>query len=123
MTATLVAPGIERRDDRGRAIAGTRITLLDVLRYRDQGWPTARIRDWFRLTDEQIATALGYIAANEEAKAAEYAEYRREGEELRRYHEAWLAEHLRAVADRPRTPEQEALRARFEEWKARRCRA
>jgi len=119
VTATLVAPGIERRSDRGLAIEGTRITLFDVMGYLKQEWPPRLIRDWLNLTDEQIAAALAYIAEHGVELATEYEQLLQDGEELRRYYESRQAELMRSIANRPRTPEEQVLRARLEEAKAR----
>jgi uncharacterized protein (DUF433 family) len=119
MTIVAVAPGIVRRSDRGLAIDGTRITLFDVMGYLRQEWPPNLIRDWLDLTDEQIAAAMTYIAEHGDELAAAYEQMLQEGEELRRHYEARQAELMRAVANRPRTPEEAALRARLEEAKAR----
>ena len=50
--------------ERGRTIAGTRITLYDVMDYVMDQYPPKFIQGLFELTEEQINTALAYIEAN-----------------------------------------------------------
>ena len=54
--------------DRGRGpeIAGTRITVYDILDYSQQGWHHSSIALWFNLSSKEVLTALRYI---EEATA------------------------------------------------------
>ena len=49
------------RTERGLTIAGTRITLYDVMDYVTDGWPPKLIRDRLGLSDRQIAEAISYI--------------------------------------------------------------
>lgn len=63
-----MAPGSNRqsaiiRTERGLTIAGTRITLYDVMDYVTAQYPPKFIRSLFDLTEEQINTALVYIDA------------------------------------------------------------
>ena len=57
---------------RGPEIAGTRITVFDVLDYRKHGWHRDRIAALFRLSSAQIQAALDYIDAHSEEVMAEY---------------------------------------------------
>jgi hypothetical protein len=50
MTATLVAPGIERRSDRGLAIAGIRLTLYEIMDLVKAGWSSEEILEFYPLT-------------------------------------------------------------------------
>jgi uncharacterized protein (DUF433 family) len=118
MTATLVAPGIERRSDRGLAIAGTRLTLYEIMDVVKAGWSSEKILELYPLTAEQLQDAYNYFATHGEEFEAEYQEVVRYSEELERYYRAKQEDILRAAANRPRTPEEAALRARFEAQKA-----
>ena len=51
------------RTERGLTIAGTRITLYDVMDYVTAQYPPKFIRGIFNLTDAQIDAALAYIEA------------------------------------------------------------
>ena len=48
------------RTERGLTIAGTRITLYDVMDYVRAQYPSKFIRGLFNLTNEQINAALTY---------------------------------------------------------------
>jgi uncharacterized protein (DUF433 family) len=60
--------------DRGRGpeIAGTRITVYDVMDYRKHGWHRDRIAGQFLLSSEQIQAALDYIDAHKEEVQRDY---------------------------------------------------
>ena len=118
MTATLVAPGIERRSDRGLAIAGLRLTLYEIMDLVKENWSPEKILSFYPLSAEQLQAAYDYFAAHGEEFEAEYQRVVRESEEMERYYRAKQAEREHAIANRPRTPEEAALRARFEELKA-----
>jgi uncharacterized protein (DUF433 family) len=61
--------------DRGRGpeIAGTRITVYDVLDYYQDGWPATRIAVHFRLSSDQVLAAIRYIETHRAEVMAEYA--------------------------------------------------
>jgi uncharacterized protein (DUF433 family) len=60
--------------DRGRGpeIAGTRITVYDVMDYLKHGWHRDRIAALFSLSSDQVQAALDYIASHEVEVSAEY---------------------------------------------------
>jgi uncharacterized protein (DUF433 family) len=60
--------------DRGRGpeIAGTRITVFDVMDYLKDGWHRDRIAALFRLASRDIQAAIDYIAAHRDEVEAEY---------------------------------------------------
>ena len=60
--------------DRGRGpeIAGTRITVYDVMDYYKHGWHRDRIAVLFRLSSRDIQAAIDYIEAHKEEVLAEY---------------------------------------------------
>jgi uncharacterized protein (DUF433 family) len=66
----MVAQIIDR--GRGPEIAGTRITVYDVMDYRKHGWHRDRIAAQFRLSSDQIQAALDYIDAHEQEVAEAY---------------------------------------------------
>jgi len=49
------------RTESGLTIAGTSITLYDVIDHLKAQYPPKFIRDVFNLTDEQLRAALSYI--------------------------------------------------------------
>ena len=61
--------------DRGRGpeIAGTRITVFDVMDYLKEGWHRDRIANLFRLSSRDIQSAIDYTEQHrEEVEAAYY---------------------------------------------------
>lgn len=60
------------RTGKGLTIAGTRITLYDVLDYAHQDWPPRRIAEWLHLSPQEVDAALAYIASHRAEVEAEY---------------------------------------------------
>jgi uncharacterized protein (DUF433 family) len=60
--------------DRGRGpeIAGTRITVYDILDYHKQGWHHTRIAATLRLSSAQVLAAVRYIEEHKEEVLANY---------------------------------------------------
>ena len=60
--------------DRGRGpeIAGTRITVFDVMDYLREGWHRDRIASLFRLSSRDIQAAIDYIEQHREEVEADY---------------------------------------------------
>ena len=108
------------RTERGLTIAGTRITLYDVMDFLKAQYPPKLIRDKFNLTNEQIDAALSYIEVNRSQVEAEYQEVLVTREEIRQYWEERNREHFARIATMPRKPGQEILWAKLEEQKAKR---
>jgi len=52
------------RTERGLTIAGTRITIYDIMDYVTAQYPPKFIRGLFDLTEQQINDALTYIEEN-----------------------------------------------------------
>lgn len=75
------------RTERGLTIAGTRITLYDVMDYVTAQYPPKFIQGLFELTDEQINAAFVYIEANRATVEAEYQMVLQEAEALQRYYD------------------------------------
>ena len=57
---------------RGPEIAGTRITVFDVMDYLKQGWHRDRIAALFRLSSRDVQAAMDYIETHREEVEAEY---------------------------------------------------
>ncbi len=106
------------RTERGLSIDGTRMTLYDVMDFVKADYPPHLIQDRLLLSDEQFEVALRYIDEHRDEVEAEYAQILHEAEESRRYWDAHNREHLARQANRLRTPEQVALKEKFEKWKA-----
>src|SRR5712691_5646441 len=107
------------RTERGLSVAGTRITLYDVMDYVTAGWPPKLIRDRLNLTDQQVADVLEYINTHRAEVEAEYQQVLQSAEEARRYWEERNEDRLAEIAAMPPKPGQEELRAKLEEWKSR----
>jgi uncharacterized protein (DUF433 family) len=108
------------RTDRGLSIDGTRMMLYDVMDFFTLGYPRDAIRDRLLLTDAQIDAALQYIHEHRAEVETEYRQILQEAEENRRYWEERLREHLARNPRPPMSPEQAALRAKFDAMKAQR---
>lgn len=107
------------RTERGLTIAGTRITLYDVMDYLTASYSPKLIRDKLNITDEQINAALSYIEVHRAEVEAEYQEVLQTAEEIRQYWEERNREHLVRIVAMPLKPGQEALRAKLKAWKER----
>ena len=66
MGATIINRG------RGPAIAGTRITVYDVVDYLQEGWRYDQIAGLFRLPPDDIQAAIEYIEDHKEAVMTTY---------------------------------------------------
>jgi len=106
------------RTERGLSIAGTRITLYDVMEYLLAGWPPESIRHRLDLTEQQMRDAVAYIDTHRAEVEAEYQTVLQNAQEIRRYWEERNRERLNHIASQPPKPEQEALRKKLQEWKA-----
>jgi len=106
------------RTERGLTIAGTRITLYDVLDYLHAGWPRKLIRDRLDLTEQQVADALVYIDIHKAEVEAEYQEVCQTAQEIQQYWEEQGRERLAQIAAQPPKPGQEAFRTKLQGWKA-----
>jgi uncharacterized protein (DUF433 family) len=109
MTEAIHRPPTVVRTSRGLSIAGTRITLYDVMDYVQAGWPPKLIRDRLNLTDQQVTDALAYIAEHRAAVEAEYQQVLEQAEENRRYWEERNRERLAQIAALPPKPEHTAI--------------
>jgi uncharacterized protein (DUF433 family) len=105
------------RERGGLFIAGTRITLYDIMDYVLEGWSPQRIQSWFNLTDEQIRDALCYIEENRAEVEAEYQSVLEYAEEIRQYWEERNQERFAQIAAMPREPGQEELWAKLDAQK------
>jgi uncharacterized protein (DUF433 family) len=106
------------RTERGLSIAGTRITLYDIMDYVTAQYPPKFIRGLFDLTEAQINSALAYIEANRADVEAEYQMVLKEAEELRLYYEEKNRDLIARIAAQPPKPGEEAIRAKLQAAKA-----
>jgi uncharacterized protein (DUF433 family) len=106
------------RTERGLTIAGTRITLYDVMDHLVAGWTPKLILNWLPLTEAQLNAALSYIDANRTEVEAEYQTVLQEAQQMREYWEEQNRERLTEIAHLPPKPGQEEIHAKLQAWKA-----
>ena len=106
------------RTERGLTIAGTRITLYDVMDYVTAQYPPKFIRSLFNLTESQISAALTYIQANPAEVEAEYQIVLQEAAELQKYYEEQNRELITKIAKMPPPPGREAAWEKLQAQKA-----
>ncbi len=105
------------RTERGLTIAGTRITLYDVMDYLTSGGSPKLIRDWLPLTEEQLEAALTYIELHRSEVEAEYQTVLQTAQEIQEYWEDKNRERLARIADLTPRPGQEEIHAKLQAWK------
>lgn len=106
--------------ERGLTIAGTRITLYDVMDYVTAQYPPKFIQGLFELTDAQIEAAISYIETHRVEVEAEYQQILREAEELRQYYDEQNRERVARAATQPPKPGTEAAWAKLNAARAKR---
>ena len=119
MTSVSNKPSAIIRTERGLTIAGTRITLYDVMDYVTAQYPAQFIRSLFDLTEDQINTALSYIEKNWAEVDAEYQVVLKETQELRQYYEEENRELFARISTLPPPPGLEAAWEKLQASKAR----
>lgn len=108
------------RTERGLTIAGTRITVYDVMDHLKAQYPPKFIRDVFNLTDEQIRAVLDYIELHRTEVEAEYREILQIATETRQYWEEQNRDRFARIAAAPPRTGYEAVRAKLRERRAQR---
>lgn len=108
------------RTERGMTIAGTRITLYDVMDYVMAQYPPKFIQGLFDLTEDQISAALTYIETHRAEVEAEYQQVLEGAEELRKYYEEQNRERVARSAAKPPKPGTEAAWEKLRAAKAKR---
>ncbi|MGB3264600.1 MAG: DUF433 domain-containing protein [Microcoleus sp.] len=119
MTLVSNEPSVIIRTERGLTIAGTRITLYDVMDYVIAQYPPKFIRSLFDLTEDQINAALSYIDTHRAEVDAEYQVVLKETEELRQYYEEQNRDRVARIATLPPPPGLEAAWEKLQVSKAR----
>jgi uncharacterized protein (DUF433 family) len=107
------------RTGRGLTIAGTRITLYQVMDYLKDDWPPHLIQHWLDITEKQMADVIAYIDSHREEVEAEYKLVLREAEEERQYWEERNRARIAEITRMPPKPGQEEIRAKLREAKKR----
>ncbi len=107
------------RTARGLTIAGTRITLYQIMEAIKANQPPASIRDLFRLTLQQMHDVMAYIEKHHEDVEAEYQYVLKLAEEQRLYWEERNRQRFEQVSKIPPKPEDALLWSKLQAWKAR----
>jgi uncharacterized protein (DUF433 family) len=108
------------RTERGLTIAGTRITLYDVMDYVTAQYPPKFIQGLFDLTEAQINVALTYIETNRVEVETEYQQVLKESEELKKYYEEQNHELFAQITTQPPQPGTEVAWEKLRAAKAKR---
>jgi len=107
------------RTNRGLSVAGTRITLYQIMDYVKADRPPSMIREHFRLTVKQTADILQYIKNHREEVETEYQQVLAYADENRRYWEKRKNEHFEKIKSSPPLPGKEQLYAKLRAAKKR----
>jgi len=107
------------RTDHGLSVAGTRITLYQIMDYIKAGNPSSVIRDHFRLTVKQTSDILKYIEIHREEVETEYKQVLDYADEIRQYWEERNRNHLAKIRNTPPEPGREHLYTKLHNAKAR----
>lgn len=118
MTSTTHNPLLIIRTERGLTVAGTRITLYDVMDYWLAQYPPQFIRSLFDFTEDQMNAALAYIEANRSEVEREYQLVLQQAEENRHYWEDRHRELIDQAAHRLPQPGRELLWEKLRAQKA-----
>lgn len=97
------------RTPRGLSIAGTRITLYQIMDYVNAHQPPEVIREHFRLTVKQTGDVLAYIEQHAAEVEAEYQRILAQADEQRQYWQQRNAQRLADIAAHPRNPAHETI--------------
>src|SRR5438270_1674446 len=87
------------RTERGLSIAGTRITLYDVMGYLKAGWLPSLVQHRLSLTAAQWVEAMNYIAEHQQEVEAEYQIVLEHAQANRLYWEARNRDRLSRIAE------------------------
>lgn len=118
MSTPIVSPTSVIRTERGLSIAGTRITLYDVMDYLKADWPPSLIRQWLDLSEQQMADVMMYIDQHRADVEAEYQQVLAYAAEVKRYWEERNRERVARIAMSPPPPGKEAIWAKLQAKKA-----
>ncbi|MDM8537319.1 DUF433 domain-containing protein [Desulfobacterales bacterium HSG17] len=107
------------RTDRGLSIAGTRITLYQIMDYLKAEEPPEVIRDHFRLTIKQTDDVINYIQAHYDEVDKEYRNILIQAEKNKYYWTERNKNRFDEISGLPRKPEHKEIWNKLEKWKAR----
>jgi uncharacterized protein (DUF433 family) len=102
------------RTERGLTIAGTRITLYDVMDYLTEQYPPKFIGAMLDLTAQQVSAALSYIELHRVEVETEYQLVLKEAEALQQHYEVLNRDLFARIAAKPPKPGTEAIYAKLQ---------
>ena len=102
--------------ERGSSIAGTRITLYDVMDYLKVNRSPHHIAHKLGLTTEQIDFAIAYILTHQEQLETEYQACLATQKEIHRYWDEHNRDRFAKIAASSPNPEKAALREKLTAW-------
>lgn len=105
------------RTERGLTIAGTRITLYDIMDHLKAGWTPKQIQNWLPLTEEQLNVALSYIDTHHQEVEAEYQTVLQIASENQKYWEEKNRDRFAYIANLPPQTGKEKIYAKLQAWK------
>lgn len=98
---------------RGLSVAGTRITLYDLMDYVTAGWSAEQMYEALSLSRQQIDAALAYIEAHRREVEADYRRILQRARAEQAYWEERNRERTERIRREPPPPEKAALVARL----------
>ncbi len=107
------------RTNRGLSVAGTRITLYQIMDYIKADEPPEVILSDFRLTIKQTADVLDYIKIHQDEIEKEYNDILIKAEKSRQYWSERNRQRFSQIAALPPKPEHKEIRNKLNEWKKR----
>jgi uncharacterized protein (DUF433 family) len=119
MMAQLDSEAAVTRTERGLSVAGTRITLYNIMDCLKAGWPPALIQARYDLTDDQLEGVLTYIDAHRDAVEAEYNAVVERAEEIKKYWEGKNRRRFAEIESKRPQPGREKIHGRLNAWKER----
>ena len=105
------------RTERGLTIAGTRITLYQIMDYLKAEYSVEEILACFRLTIRQITDVLKYIETHHNEVESEYQQVLALAEANRQYWEERNREQSEQIVRTPPKPEYAELWGKLQAWK------
>jgi hypothetical protein len=105
------------KNERGLSVAGTRITLYQIMDFLKADYSPEEIMTCFRLTIRQMTEIMNYIETNRDEVEAEYQQVVASAETNRRYWEELNREHFEQISKMPPKAGHADLRRKLHEWK------
>ena len=105
------------KTEHGLTVAGTRISLYQIMDFLKANYSPEEIMTCFRLTIRQVTEVMKYIETHRDEVEAEYQQVVALAEANRRYWEERNQERFKQIAKMPLKAEHADLRRKLHEWK------